>query len=63
MWGKVKTKMRRAMSRVRAQEGQTLVEYALIIALVVLGTVVGLLALTGALNSFFSAVDTALNAA
>jgi len=42
------------------EEGQTLVEYALILALVSIGTIAALLALTGKINDVFNQVITAL---
>jgi Flp pilus assembly pilin Flp len=38
------------------EEGQTLVEYALIIAVVSIAVIAGLTALTGALNGIFKAI-------
>jgi pilus assembly protein Flp/PilA len=45
------------------EEGQTLVEYALIIALVSVACIAGLQAMTGALNGIFSQISAALTAA
>lgn len=42
------------------EEGQTLVEYGLIIALVSIALIVALNALTGALNGVFSTISTTL---
>jgi len=42
-----------AQLRVQAEAGQTLIEYALILTIVSLGTVGALLVMTGKLNSFF----------
>jgi Flp pilus assembly pilin Flp len=42
------------------EEGQTLVEYALILALVSIGTIAALLALTGKINDVFNQIVTAL---
>jgi Flp pilus assembly pilin Flp len=42
------------------EEGQTLVEYALILALVSIGTIAALIALTGKINSVFDTIVTAL---
>ena len=42
------------------EEGQTLVEYALILALVSIGTIAALLALTGKINTVFKQVTDAL---
>ncbi len=47
----------------RSVEGQTLVEYALIIALVSVALIAALGLMTGALNNVFTAIQTALNAA
>ncbi len=44
-------------------EGQTLVEYGLIIALVSIMLVLALQAMTGALNAIFAAITAALTAA
>lgn len=44
-------------------EGQDLIEYALLAALVALGAIVGMQALAGGINSKFSAVSTSLGAA
>jgi Flp pilus assembly pilin Flp len=42
------------------EEGQTLVEYALILALVSIGTIAALIALTGKINGVFTTVTNAL---
>ena len=42
------------------EEGQTLVEYALILALVSIGTIAALVALTGKINTVFSQITAAL---
>jgi Flp pilus assembly pilin Flp len=42
------------------EEGQTLVEYALILALVSIGTIAALLALTGKSNNVFTEITDAL---
>ena len=42
------------------EEGQTLVEYALILALVSIGTIAALLALTGKINDVFQEITDAL---
>jgi Flp pilus assembly pilin Flp len=55
--------IRRAARRLAGEDAQTLVEYALILALVVLTLIAALTALTGALNGFFGALDTALSGA
>jgi len=47
---------RRLRSRFGSSEGQTLVEYSLILFLVALGIVVALSALSGQLNTFFHTV-------
>ncbi len=44
-------------------EGQDLIEYALLAALVALGAIVGMNALAGGINAKFSAVSTTLGAA
>lgn len=51
---------RRIALRARVEEGQTLVEYALIIALVSIGTTAALLVLTGKLNGVFQSVANAV---
>jgi Flp pilus assembly pilin Flp len=45
------------------EEGQTLVEYALIIALVSIGCITALGLLTSALNGIFGTITSALNGA
>jgi Flp pilus assembly pilin Flp len=50
-----------ALSRVRREEGQTLVEYALIIALVSISLITALGAMTTALDGVFSAITSILN--
>ena len=42
------------------EEGQTLVEYALILALVSIGTIAALVALTGKINTVFTTITDAL---
>jgi Flp pilus assembly pilin Flp len=42
------------------EEGQTLVEYALILALVSIGTIAALVALTGKINAVFTTITDAL---
>jgi pilus assembly protein Flp/PilA len=44
-------------------EGQDLIEYALLAALVALGAVAGMTALAGGVNAKFTAVSTSLNSA
>ena len=44
----------------REEEGQTLVEYALILALVSIGTIATLLLVTGKLNTVFNQVANAI---
>ncbi len=48
---------------VNETEGQDLIEYALLAALVALGAIVGMQALAGGINAKFSAVSTTLNSA
>jgi Flp pilus assembly pilin Flp len=48
---------------IREEEGQTLVEYALIIALVSIGCITALGVLTSALNGVFGTITSALNGA
>ena len=50
-------------SRTRSEEGQTLVEYALIIALVSVGSILALGALSGSINGVFSDIQGALDGA
>jgi Flp pilus assembly pilin Flp len=45
-----------------SEDGQTLVEYALIIALVSVALIAALTAVTGNIQTVFNAVDTALQA-
>jgi pilus assembly protein Flp/PilA len=47
----------------KSEEGQTLVEYGLIIALVSVALIVALGTMTTALNGVFSAITSALNGA
>lgn len=63
MWRQLTSAWRVLGARVGAETGQTLVEYALILTLVVLAVVGGLLALTGTLTGFLDTVDGALGAA
>ena len=49
-----------AVAAAREEEGQTLVEYALILALVSIGTLVALGAITGKLNTVFNQVANAI---
>ena len=49
-----------ALAAPRREEGQTLVEYALILALVSIGTLVALGAITGKLNDVFNQVANAI---
>ena len=56
------TTMRILFSRiVTEEEGQDLIEYALLAALVALGAVAGMTALAGGINGKFSAVSTSLS--
>lgn len=51
------------LQAIREDEGQTLVEYALIIALVSIGCITALGLLTSALNGVFGSITSALNGA
>lgn len=42
------------------EEGQTLVEYALILTMVSIGSIIALLALSGKINTIFNQISTAL---
>ena len=44
------------------EEGQDLVEYALVVALIALGAIVGMSALAGGINSAFDHISTTLGA-
>jgi pilus assembly protein Flp/PilA len=55
--------MERLAARLRRDEGQTLVEYALIIALVSIVLVGALTAMAGALSDVFNFITTTLEAA
>ncbi len=52
-----------ARARFEQEEGQGLVEYALIIALVSVALVAALSLMTGAINGVFTGIQAALNAA
>jgi len=50
-----------ALSEARSrEEGQTLVEYALILTMVSIGSIIALLALSGKINTIFGQISTAL---
>lgn len=50
-----------ALSEARSRdEGQTLVEYALILTMISIGSIVALLALSGKINTVFSQISNAL---
>jgi pilus assembly protein Flp/PilA len=51
------------LSDVKREEGQTLVEYGLIIGLIAVALIAVLLLLTGSLSTIFSTVTSALKAA
>ena len=57
------TAMSDPVGSLKRQEGQTLVEYALIIALVAVVLIASLNALAGALGGVFTKIDSALNGA
>jgi Flp pilus assembly pilin Flp len=64
MWTDIALHLRSLLERVAKDEkGQTLVEYALIIALVSIALIAALNALTGALNGVFTTIGNALKAA
>jgi len=48
---------------VEREEGQDLVEYALVVALIALGAVAGMSALSSEINSAFNTISTTLGAA
>lgn len=54
--------LKRFITKMRSEEGQGLVEYALIIVLVSVALVLALTALTGGINNAFTAATTNLNA-
>lgn len=54
---------KRWMKRIRREDGQSLVEYALIIALVAIVLVGALTALAGGIGNVFAAIQAALAAA
>jgi Flp pilus assembly pilin Flp len=45
---------------IRREEGQTLVEYALILTMISIGSIAVLLALSGKINTVFNQISTAL---
>jgi Flp pilus assembly pilin Flp len=54
-------KLQIALSEARTrQEGQTLVEYSLILAMVSIGSIVALLAVSGKINAVFNQVSSAI---
>ena len=64
MWNDFKAYFQMLVAGISKDErGQTLVEYALIIALVSVALIVALGALTGALNNVFSSITGTLNGA
>lgn len=61
MWNDLKPYFQMLVAgMVKNEEGQTLVEYALIIALVSVGCIVTLGLVTGALNGVFTTIQTTL---
>ncbi|MEK6711773.1 MAG: Flp family type IVb pilin [Nitrospinota bacterium] len=52
--------LKRWMKRVRREEGQSLVEYALIIALVAIVLIAGLTALSGGITGAFNTIIASL---
>ena len=46
---------------IREEEGQDLIEYALLAAIIALGATLGMLALSGAINTKFSDISTSLD--
>jgi pilus assembly protein Flp/PilA len=64
MWTNLKLYVQMLMAGMaKDEDGQTLVEYALIIGLVSVALIVALGTLTTALNGVFTAIDTALGGA
>jgi pilus assembly protein Flp/PilA len=63
MWSEVISHFRVLIAGiVNSEDGQTLVEYALIVALVSVALIAALTALTGNIGTVFNAIDTALQA-
>jgi Flp pilus assembly pilin Flp len=68
MWNDLKSYVQRCHARMltfelKSEEGQGLVEYSLIIALVSVGSLLALGALSGAINGVFTTVKTTLEGA
>ena len=52
--------LRRTLARVSGDEGQTLVEYSLILAMVSIGSIAALLILSGKINDVFNTISNVL---
>ena len=61
MWYNVRLVAARLMSAVSGEEGQDLVEYALIVALIALAATAGMNSLATAINNGFTTLGTTLN--